>query len=283
MPQEINFIKMNGAGNDFIIFDERKSGKTIELSKEQIQAISARDNKITGGCDQLIVMDAINLMLPSADIAMIIYNADGNEVTACGNATRCIAWLMIQETKKDEVIVQTDTRNLYCYKAGDKKVKVNMGSPIFDAAKIQIDKKINPKKIPISYGVLKDGMAVGMGNPHVIFFVDDANTKDLEDYGKKIEQEHTEIFPYRVNVSAAQIVDRNHIKLRVWERGAGITKACGTGACATLVASVEKNLTERKADIEMEGGTLTIEWNEKNEVWMTGAVEIEFSGKILLD
>lgn len=292
---KLNFIKMNGAGNDFVIIDRREEEKTEEelvLTPAQAKKITSRNNLDTGGCDQLIIirpaMEVQNTERFSAtaeypDVMMDIYNADGNKVTACGNATRCIAWLIMQETKKDKVIVQTWSRRLACYNAGDKKVRVDMGEPIFEPKLIPIAKNIEPKNITISYGTLKNGVAVGMGNPHVIFFVDDANTPDLEKYGATIEQQHLDVFPARVNVNAAQIINRSKIKLRVWERGVGITLACGTGACATLVAAAEQNLTERKADVEMQGGTLTIEWGGDNHVWMTGAVETEFTGEIEID
>jgi len=269
------FLKMHGAGNDFVIFDARQ--RPIRLTPQQVQKIAARNNAVTKGCDQVIVME------PSAKagVFMRIYNADGSEVGSCGNATRCVAWLVMDESGNDHCVVQTTEGLLECTRTGEWLVMVDMGAARLDAKSIPLAAGIDRKHIPLSYGVLKDGVAVGMGNPHIVYFVDDAETADLATYGAIIE-ESIAIFPERVNVSAAQVIGPNRIKLRVWERGAGLTKACGTAACATLVAAAEQGKTGYAADIDMPGGTLSIEWRGDGHVLMTGPVEKEFAGVVEL-
>lgn len=281
----LSFIKMNGTGNDFVVIDLRSlvpaeaSALFRRLDADAIRAIAARDNAVTKGCDQLIVLEHGH---NRADVFMHIYNADGGEVSACGNATRCVGHLLLEETKNPTVRIGTKVDVLACERSGDGAVTVNMGAPRFTNADIPIAEGVDGAHVPVSYCDLKDGMAVGMGNPHVVYFVEDSNTRDLESFGPTIEQRHLEVFPERVNVNAAQVADKSRILLRTWERGVGLTLACGTGACATLVAAASRGLTGRKADIVMQGGTLTIEWREDGCVWMTGPVEREFTGNLPL-
>ncbi len=304
----VNFIKMNGAGNDFVVIDSRS--ESIALSPAQIRLLAARDNKETKGCDQLIIIgngaeqnnssdnnssdnvssknnaaDKSNAgsqdkgKKSAADIFMHIYNSDATEAGNCGNATRCIAWLLMEESAAENVTIQTKSGILNCKRAGNMRVTVDMGKPRFANSEIKLASGVDRHNIPICYGALKNGVAVGMGNPHLVYFVPTADCDDIEKYGAAIENNHQDIFPEKVNVSAAFIIDRAHIKLRVWERGAGLTLACGTAACATLVAASEKNLTERSAEIIMPGGNLFIKWRESdNHVLMSGPVALEFKG-----
>ena len=267
------FIKMHGAGNDFVIFDGRTD--SVRLTPEQVRAIAARNNAATKGCDQVIVVESSQ----DADVFMRIYNADGGEVDACGNATRCVGWLLMEEKGSERCMIRTAGGILECTRAGDRRVTVDMGEARLDNASIPLAEGINRSHIPLSCGALKDGVAVGMGNPHVVFFVDDVDNAGLDAWGATIEH-RTDIFPRRVNVSAAQVMSPDRIILRVWERGAGQTKACGTAACATLVAAAESGRTGRSADIAMPGGVVHIEWRNDNHVLMTGPVEKEFESKV---
>lgn len=264
----LNFIKMNGTGNDFVIFDARPS--PLSFTPAQLRAIADRNNPITKGCDQIIVLT------PGG--GMSIYNADGGEVSSCGNATRCVGWLLMEESKVDQVAVHTRAGDLRCERAGEKCVTVDMGPPRFAHKDIPTTTGVSLENISLEG--LEHGMALGMGNPHVVFFVPDVNAVDLKKIGPIIEH-RTDIFPERVNVSAATVTP-SHITLRTWERGAGLTLACGTAACATLVAAARRNLTGRDAEIHMPGGTLRIEWRGDNHVWMTGPVVEEFWGEMKL-
>lgn len=260
---QMNFIKMNGAGNDFVVLDARQ--KTLSLTPEKIRAIAARDNDVTKGCDQLVIIEPGNFMR--------LYNADGSTTNACGNATRCIAWLLMEEKQSDAVTITTGAGELQCVRAGDLRVTVDMGAPDLDYHSVA-----NTPEPDVAFAGMGQAFLVSMGNPHAVFFTDAAGQKKLDDFGRMIEEHPA--FPNRVNVSAARVIDRGHIELRVWERGAGFTQACGTAACATLVAAAQKKLTGRKADITMPGGTLTIEWRDDNHVWMTGPVETEFESTL---
>ncbi len=258
--QKTPYLMMNGAGNRFVVIDARKNGR-VHLSAGNIRLIA---NPQTGhGCDQLIILRPSK----QADVFMQIYNADGGEVESCGNATRCAAWLLMEETQKNKVTVQTLGGMLACERAGDRQITVDMGEP-------------RPGNATHALEGLQGGAEVNMGNPHVVFFVPDAEAVDLKHIGPLIEN-RTDLFPNRVNVSVAE-VQGERIKLCVWERGAGLTMACGTAACATLVAAAQRGLTGRAADINMPGGTLRIEWREDGHIWMTGPVELEFKGSLAL-
>jgi len=270
------FIKMHGLGNDFIIFDARQ--QKLELTPERIRALSDRKTGI--GCDQLIVMFAPQA--PETDVFLKIYNADGGEVGACGNASRCIGKLLIEETGKVEVILETIADKLRARRGGSGlKVTVDMGEAQLDWKKIPLSSEQNTEKLPLELEGLKEPVAVSMGNPHAVFFVADAEKVPLEILGPQIE--HHPLFPERTNVEVAQVLSSDKIRMRVWERGAGITQACGTGACATAVAAVRRGLAGRKVTIILDGGELDIEWRESDgHVLMTGdAVEV-YRGEIEL-
>ncbi len=264
------FIKMDGLGNDFVIIDNRKS--RLELSEEQVVELASRDNPQTGGCDQLIIIENSD----KADCFMRIFNADGGQVDACGNASRCIGWLVGQELDKDNITIETLAGVLQAEIAGERLVAVNMGKARLDWQEIPLAQEMDTLHLPVEEGGLRDPVGVSMGNPHAVFFVDDTDAVDLSVAGVKIE--HHPLFPERVNVGVAQVMPPDAsgnavIKLRVFERGAGETLACGTGACAATVAAIRRKLINgRKATVILKGGELQIEWLENGDVIMTGEV-----------
>lgn len=270
---------MNGLGNDFVVVDSRTSGLT--LSREEINRISNRDTGI--GCDQFIVLEPPK---PGVDVFMRIYNGEGAEVEACGNATRCIAHVIMQETGKDHAMVDTVAGILIAYPGGsDDLVTVDMGAPRLAWDEIPLSEKFHDTRAielqigPIDDPILHSPAVVNIGNPHAIFYVDDLDDYDLARIGPMIENHP--MFPERANISLAQVVDREHVIVRVWERGAGLTRACGTAACAVGVASFRKRLTERRAQVVLPGGALTIEWRERDDhVLMTGPFQIDFTGTV---
>lgn len=274
---------MNGAGNRFAIFDARRDA-TFILSDAQVRDICAPDTGKMGpkGADQLIIMrepkDA------TADVFMEIRNQQGFEIDACGNATRCIAWLIMRETQVDSMALQTNAGLLHCTKAGDKRVSVDMGEPRLEWDQIPLTEimhthHVDVKVGPIDNPVLHNPGAVSMGNPHCVFFVDDFTTARPEQVGPMIE--FHPLFPEQTNVGFARVDAKDKIRLKVWERGVGMTLACGTGACAAVVAAVRQKRTDRKVTVEVDGGTLDVEWRESdNRVIKTGPVELEFEGTV---
>jgi len=266
------FLKMHGLGNDFVVLDART--QPLALSAAQAAAIADRHTGV--GCDQLIVIEPARSGL--ADAFMTIFNADGSEVAACGNATRCVAWQLMREMGRERVVIQTKAGLLDAEGRGDRLVAVDMGPAQLDWRDIPLAEAVDTLHLPMHLGALADPVGVGMGNPHAVFFVPDAEAVALERVGPPLER-HT-LFPERTNVEVAQILSPERIRMRVWERGAGITQACGTGACATLVAAARRGLTGRKADIVLDGGVLTIEWLKDNHVLMTGPVATAFAGTL---
>ena len=266
------FIKMHGLGNDFVILDARR--RDIDLGADRVRAIAHRRTGI--GCDQLIV-----LRPPAdraADAALAIHNADGGKAEACGNATRCVAWMTMEEAGRDTALLETAAGTLAARRAGPLSVTVDMGEPRFDWRDIPLASAEDTLHLPLSRGPLSDPAAVSMGNPHAVFFVDDANSVDLGTLGPPLE--HDPMFPERANIGVAEPRGWDRMRLRVWERGAGLTMACGTGACAALVAANRRGLMGRRATTELDGGPLEIAWNEDNRVTMTGPVAVSFRGTI---
>lgn len=265
------FIKMHGLGNDFVVFDARR--KPLTLSRAQAAKIASR--RFGVGCDQVIVMERSK----KADIFMRIYNADGGEVSSCGNATRCVAWRVMEETGRREATVETKAGVIVCKHAGRERVAADMGAPRFGWRDIPLAKKCDTLELPITAGAYKKPTAVSMGNPHMVFVVKDVDKAPVGILGPTLE--HHPLFPKRANVSFAQVVSPSVIRLRVWERGAGETLACGTAACATLAALHRKGLAAGKARIQLPGGALDIAWDKKTgHIWMTGAVATSFEGVI---
>ena len=266
------FRKMNGLGNDFVIVDLRDVG--AQMTPDAARAIADRKEGL--GCDQVITIEDRN------GLFMGVWNADGSEVGACGNAARCVGWLLMEELQADEIDFSTTASPLVARRAGAMRVSVDMGVPKFGwrdiplAEQFEDTRFIDIKLGPIDKPVLWGPSAVNMGNPHCIFFVEDAEAQALDRFGPMVENHP--LFPERANVSVAQVKGDHLIRLRVWERGAGITKACGSAACAALVAANRRRLTARKATIELDGGQRGVEWGEDAHVRMTGPVAFEFDG-----
>ncbi len=271
---KIKFIKMHGLGNDFAIFDGRKAPLNIPLEK-----IRCWGDRRTGiGFDQMAVIDSAKMA--GTGCFFRIYNADGSEVGACGNVTRCIAWLLMNEMKTNSVVMETKAGRLEAFKA-DNGVRVDMGPALLEWNKIPLNQNVDTLSLSLAEGELKNPVAVSMGNPHAVFFVEDVSAVPLDILGPKIE--HHPLFPERTNVEAAQVLSRRKIRMRVWERGVGITQSCGTGACAVAVAGVRRGLTDRNVAVILDGGTLDIEWRESdNHVLMTGPVAEVYQGELEL-
>lgn len=268
----IPFVKMHGLGNDFVVFDGRRDPAVLDLDNATAARIA--DRKTGVGCDQLIVIEpALDDM---ADAFMRIRNNDGGEVEACGNAARCVASIVMGELGRKDVIIETVVGLLDSNGLADGRVTVDMGQVKLDWRDIPLSQAVDTNHIPLSLGPLSDPVGVNVGNPHAVFFVDDAEAIDIEKLGPVLE--HHEMFPERANIEVCSIVGENQIRMRVWERGVGITRACGTGACAVGVAAARRGLTDRKTEIILDGGKLTIEWLPDDHVLMTGPVATSFQG-----
>jgi len=263
----INAFRMNGLGNNFIIVDRRKN--SINISKEKIIELGNRISFHRNiEFDQIIfIEEEINKAFP-----ITIFNSDGSEVSACGNGSRCIAYFLGMDLNTKTIKLKTNNRFLDAKIIGDSNVQLEMGKPIFDWDKIPLVKKLDHDNISLNIDgkIFTDGFCLNVGNPHVIFFVKNCFEYDLNKIGPKIENH--ELFPERINVTFAQIKDKNNITVNVWERGAGLTKACGTAACATAVASSLKKLTENNINIRFKEGSLNIKIDENLNISMTGPV-----------
>lgn len=268
----IPFTKMHGLGNDFVILDARR--ETLSLSPDNIRAIAARHTGV--GCDQLIVMEQAKDR--KADLFMRIHNADGGEVDACGNATRCVAALLMMQEGRDSAHIETGGGILLAEGRSDGTVAVDMGAPGLDWREIPLSQPEDTLHLELSAGSLRDPAAVSMGNPHCVFFVDDVDAAPVESLGPKLET-HS-LFPKRANIGFAQVLDQTTLRLRVWERGVGLTMACGTGACAAVVAASRRGLTGRHVETRLDGGTLAIDWQPNDHVLMTGPALISFTGTL---
>jgi len=266
------FIKMHGLGNDFVVLDARQ--RALPVDAAAARAIADRHRGV--GCDQLVLLEPAKS--PNAALFMRIRNADGSEVEACGNATRCVADLVMRETGKQSVTIETAAGLLEARAEPDKNVSVDMGKAQLGWRDIPLAREIDTLHVPLRLGPLGDAVCTGMGNPHATFFVPDAEAVDLAALGPKLE--HDPLFPERANIGIAQILAPARLRLRVWERGAGITPACGTGACAALVAAARRGLTGRVAEIVADGGTLAIEWRADGHVVMSGPVAVSFHGTL---
>jgi len=269
----IAFTKMHGLGNDFVVIDRRKGG--VAPTAGQMRHIADRHRGI--GCDQLVLIEPP--ASAAADVAFRFYNQDGSESGACGNGTRCTAALVMAETGADRLAIETPAGPLAAEKRSGELYAVNMGAARTGWRDIPLAKEMDTLTVPLTVGPLTDPVAVGMGNPHCVFFVDDAEAVDLETFGPQIE--HHPLFPERTNVEVAAITGKDRIRLRVWERGVGITLACGSGACATGVAASRRGLTGRNVEIAVDGGgVLSVEWRADGDVILTGPVAYSFTGEI---
>jgi diaminopimelate epimerase len=269
------FLKMNGLGNDFVVVEARSA--PFAPSAEDVRAIADRTTGI--GCDQLIAIEPGE----GVDARVRFWNADGEEIAACGNGTRCVGWLLMQSSGKDHAVMETRAGLLVATRAGERLVSVDMGKPRLGWEEIPLAEAQDTRALGVALhddpALAVPPGAVSMGNPHVVFFVDDIDTAPVREAGAAIERHP--LFPDHVNVGFAQIIGRDRIRLRVWERGAGLTQACGTGACAALVAAARRDLVDRSAVLELDGGELLIEWRAKDDhVIMTGPAAVDFAGEL---
>jgi diaminopimelate epimerase len=276
-PSTILFRKMNGLGNDFIVLDARQ--RDIPLDRATIRALTDRESGI--GCDQLIRMEADG----KADLFMRIWNASGEEVAACGNATRCVAGLVMAETGRDTATIRTAAGLLKARDGGDGRISVDMGMPKFGWREIPLaeefadTRRIELQVGPIDNPVLHSPSAVNVGNPHCIFWVDDVDAHDLARVGPFLEN-HI-MFPERANISLARITGEDEITIRVWERGAGLTRACGTAACAVAVAAARLKKTGRHVTVHLPGGPLGIHWREADDhIIMSGPWQLDYESTL---
>jgi diaminopimelate epimerase len=275
----IPFRKMNGLGNDFVILDAR--AQPIKITSEIARRVADRSHGI--GCDQLIVLEPSD----KADAFMRIYNSDGSEVGACGNAARCVALLLAQETGRPEIAIETQEAVLRAEAASAQHVTIDIGAPRLAWDEIPLAEPfhdttgIELQIGPIDEPLLHSPSVVNVGNPHAIFWVEDVHAHDLGRFGPLLENHP--LFPERANISLAQVTSRSRLKLRTWERGAGLTKACGTAACAAAVSAVRKRFTDRRVTVDLPGGPLAIEWTDDNHILMTGPAELEFEGVLETD
>jgi diaminopimelate epimerase len=267
-----DFIKMHGLGNDFVVLDARR--RPIALDAARARAIADRRTGV--GCDQLLVIEPPRN--GQADIFLAIRNADGDEVSACGNGTRCAAALIMREKGSDRLAIETKAGLLSASAGANGQISVDMGPAGLSWRDIPLAREMDTLHLGLAVGPLKDPVGVSMGNPHAVFFVDNVDKIPLEQHGPGLE--HDPLFPERANIEAVQVLGRDRLRMRVWERGAGVTRACGTGACAALVAAHRRGLTGRSAEVILDGGSLRIDWREDGHVIMTGPVAISFTGRL---
>ena len=258
-----HFLKMHGLGNDFAIFDARQA--PLDMDADRARALADRRTGI--GCDQLILLEPSDI----ADVRMRIWNSDGGEVGACGNAARCVAILLGGEAR-----IET-AGGLLAASANGDAATVDMGAPRFGWDEIPLAYAMDTAALPVGWEDLSEPFAVNVGNPHVVFFVEDTGSVELERLGPLIEQDP--LFPEGVNVNVASL-DEGAVRLRVWERGAGLTRACGTGACATAVAAVSRRLAASPVEIRLPGGTLAVEWAPGGTIRMSGPAAHAFEGEV---
>ncbi len=277
----LSFWKMNGLGNDFVILDTRLT--RFRASSGLARTLSDRTTGI--GCDQVAALEPSS----RADVFMRIFNADGSEVGACGNVTRCVAALLADETGEVSSTIETGAGILRAEAIGSDAAKADMGLVHFDWIDIPLAHEVDDTSAvvvgPAGAGAAQEDLAglgpasmVNVGNPHCIFWVDDAAAVDLARIGPALELHP--LFPERANISVAQVDGPDKITLRVWERGAGLTKACGTAACAAAVAAARTGRAKRHVSVNLPGGALDIDWREDGHVVMTGPVELEFRGEV---
>jgi diaminopimelate epimerase len=266
----IAFLKMHGLGNDFVVLDARR--EALLLASEGARALADRHTGI--GCDQVILLEPP--LHPRAHVAICIRNPDGGEAEACGNGTRCVAWLVARETGEQQVRIETAAGLLEAEMQPDGRIAVDMGKARMLWHEIPLAWPGDTDRLDLERGPLSGPVCTNLGNPHATFFVNDVEAVDLAAIGPALE--HDAIFPQRANIGVVAMHDPRHLRLRVWERGAGITRACGSGACAAVVAASRRGLGERRAEVMLDGGMLDIEWREDGHVVMTGPAALSFEG-----
>lgn len=260
-----SFLKMHGAGNDFVIIDSR--GQEALTRPALARALGDRHRGV--GFDQLAEIRDSAI----ADAALDFWNNDGSRAGACGNATRCVAHLLMEESGRQDLTLQTERGLLRAARLMDGRVSVNMGHPQLTWDQVPVSHEVDLQHLPLD----GDPVAVGMGNPHCVFFVEDAETVDLMQLGPEVE--HAPLFPHRTNVEVAHVLGPDRLRMRVWERGTGVTFACGSGACATAVAAHQRGLVGRRVILDLDGGTLEVDWRDDG-VWLTGPVALVFTGQL---
>jgi len=265
-----SFVKMHGLGNDFVVVDARREPFVLD----QAAARAVADRRTGVGCDQLIVLEPP--ANGAADVFMRIRNADGGEVEACGNASRCVAALIMEETGRDRCTVETQAGLLRAAALRTGEIAVDMGELRTAWRDIPLARQMDTLHLDLACGPLRDPVAVNIGNPHAVFFVADVAAIDLATLGPQLE--HDPLFPERANIGVAQLVGPDRLRVRVWERGVGLTRACGTGACAAAAAAHRRGLTGRKVEVRLDGGPLAVEWREDGHMVMTGPVATSFTG-----
>ena len=266
---DISFMKMHGLGNDFVVLDLR--ARDVVVTPELARAIGDRHRGV--GFDQLATIEA---GANGADAHLVFFNSDGSTSAACGNATRCIARHLMDETSADALTLTTERGTLFARDQGNGITSVNMGQPQLDWRDIPLARAMDTLELPIEGAPT----ATSMGNPHCTFFVDDADAVDLEARGAEIE--HHPLYPQRTNVQFASVNGENHLRMRVWERGVGVTLASGSSSCATAVAAARRGLTGRAVTIDLDGGRIEVDWRDDG-VWMTGPTSHVFTGTLTRD
>jgi len=267
-PTGLPFMKMHGAGNDFVVIDQR--GRGAVMTAGLARALGDRNRGV--GFDQLAEITDSDF----ADFNLVFWNSDGSQAEACGNATRCVADHVMREMGVDEVRLTTARGILVARRLANGNVSVNMGQPQLNWREVPLSREVDTLHLPLP----GDPVAVGMGNPHCVRFVADAEAVELSSVGP--DHEHDPLFPQRTNVEFAALIGPDHLRMRVWERGAGITLACGSGACATAVAAHLRGLTGRHVRLQADGGVLEVDWREDG-VWLIGPVERVFDGVLSPD
>ncbi|HEX3429956.1 MAG TPA: diaminopimelate epimerase [Rhizomicrobium sp.] len=269
----IPFHKMHGLGNDFVVFDARASA--IALDDTSARAVA--DRRLGIGCDQVIVLEHAKAR---GDALMRIFNADGNEVEACGNAARCVARLLMTEIDRPVVEIDSAGGLLRCTDAGNGRITIDMGPPKFAWQDIPLSEARDTNALALRLdGMELDTAAVSVGNPHCVVFVADADTAAVSELGSRLER-HA-LFPERANVEFVTVVQQGKLRMRVWERGVGLTRACGTGACASVAAAARRGVGPRKSEVVLDGGTLIVDWRTADDhILLTGAANFVFSGDV---
>ena len=270
---KIKFKKMHGLKNDFVIVDNRNS--KFKKDREVIKKIS--DRRVGVGCDQFILIEISQDSI--ADAKIVIFNSDGSEAETCGNATRCVGKLLFEEKKTKNVLIDTKGGLLDVEQENNGDISVDMGLVKFNWRDVPLIKAMQPEDLGLKYKILNGGYSLNIGNPHVVFFNKSKfSNSELESDCSEVSM--LKIFPEGININIVNVVSKNHINLKVFERGCGFTKSCGSGACASLVAAFKSGFCDRKANVSMEGGELKIEFMDDDHVIMTGPVESSFNGEI---
>jgi diaminopimelate epimerase len=270
---DARFAKMHGLGNDFVVFDERSGPLFITPSR----AAALADRRTGIGCDQVICLGSAE----GAAAFMRIFNPDGSESAACGNAARCVADLLFRQSRQRRVVIRTHAAELAADVLGDGMIAVDMGRPVLGWDRVPLARPCDTAHLDLVLGTLADPAACSLGNPHATFFVEDAEAVPLDIWGPDLERDR--LFPERANIGVAQVLAPDRLRLRVWERGAGVTRACGSGACAAVVNAARRGLAGRAAQVVLDGGTLSIDWRSDDHVIMTGPAALSFRGSVDLD